>query len=168
MRSREPALAIGRSSELKAFELDRRLERTTKLDTNQTRYNAVEADFARYVRSGCVPCATDPLDVLAADQVTRRERTVRESVTRMAEMLTGRLIDLDGEVFYLETDQGERIMFTLLAASGIQTHHLEGIVRSPVRIEVTIEGPHGHATATRVEPVEQHHLGPPPPAKIMR
>ena len=86
----------------------------------------------------------------------------------MAEMLTGRLIDLDGEVFYLETDQGERIMFTLLAASGIQPHHLEGIVRSAVRIEVTIEGPHGHATATRVEPVEQHHPGPPPPAKIMR
>ena len=86
----------------------------------------------------------------------------------MAEMLTGRLIDLDGEVFYLETDQGERIMFTLLATSGIEPHHLEGIVGSPVRIEVTIEGPHEHATATRVGPIEQHHPGTPPPPRIMR
>ena len=85
----------------------------------------------------------------------------------MAETLTGRIIDLDGEVFHLETDQGERIMFTLLAASGIEPHHLEGIVRSPVRIEVTIEGPHEHATATRVGPIEQHHPGPPPTPRII-
>ena len=86
----------------------------------------------------------------------------------MAEMLTGRLIDLDGEVFCLETDQGERIRFTLLATSGIEPHHLEGIVRSPVRIEVTIEGHHEHATATHVGPTEQHHLAPPPLPRIMR
>lgn len=121
-------------------------------------------------RSGPVSssCANRLRVVRAADRVTDRERTVRESVTRMAERLTGRLIELDGEVFCLETDQGERVMFTLPAASGIEAHHLEGIVRSPVRIEVTIEGPHGHATAIRVGPVEQHHPGPPPPAKIMR
>lgn len=85
----------------------------------------------------------------------------------MAETLRGRLIDLDGEVFHLETDQGERIVFTLLEASGVQPHHLEGIVRSPVRIEVTIEGPHEHATATRVGPSEQYHRGS-PPSRVMR
>jgi hypothetical protein len=77
----------------------------------------------------------------------------------MVETLRGRLIDLDGEVFQLETDQGERIVFTLLEVSGVQPHHLEGIVQSPVRIEVTIEGPHDHATASRVEPCEQSHPG---------
>ena len=139
----------------------------------QTRYepHSIQYDSGRFrsIKSG--PAASSaPRNlwiVLAASQVTRREPAAHESVTRMAETLTGRIIDLDGEVFHLETDQGERIMFTLLAASGIQPHHLEGIVRSPVRIEVTIEGPHEHATATRVGPIEQHHSGPPPP-RIMR
>lgn len=81
----------------------------------------------------------------------------------MAETLTGRLIDLDREVFQFKTDQGERIVFTLRETSGVQPHDLEGIVRSPVRIEITIEGPHDHATATRVGPCEQYHPGPPPP-----
>jgi hypothetical protein len=90
-------------------------------------------------------------------------RIASESVTLVVETLRGRLIDLDGEVFQLETDQGERIAFTLLEASGVQPHHLEGIVRSPVLIEVTIEGPHDRATATRVEPCEQYHPGPPLP-----
>ena len=75
----------------------------------------------------------------------------------MAETLRGRLIEWDGEVFQFETDQGERIVFTLLEASGIKPHDLEGIVGSPVRIEVTIEGAHDHATATRVGPCEQRH-----------
>ena len=113
-------------------------------------------------------CANRLRVVRAANRVTHRERTPCESVTRMAETLTGRIIDLDGEVFHLETDQGERIMFTLLAASGIQPHDLEGIVRSPVRIEVTIDGPHEHATATRVGPTEQYHPGPPPPPRLLR
>ena len=86
----------------------------------------------------------------------------------MAETLTGRLIDQDGEVFHLETDQGEHIVFTLVESSGVQRNDLEGIVRSPVRIEVTIEGPHEHATATRVGPSEQHHLEPLPPSTTMR
>ncbi len=86
----------------------------------------------------------------------------------MAEMLTGWLIDMDGEVFHLETDEGERITFTLLATSGIRPHHLEGIVGSPVRIEVTIEGPHEHATANHVGPTEQHHHAPAPLPRIMR
>lgn len=81
----------------------------------------------------------------------------------MAETLTGRLIELDGEVFHLETDQGEPIVFTLLEESGVKPHHLRGIVRSPVRIEVTIEGPHEHATATRVGPSLQNHEWPPRP-----
>jgi hypothetical protein len=80
-------------------------------------------------------------------------------VTFVTETLTGRLIDLDGQVFHFETDRGERIAFTLHEASGIQPHHLEGIVRSPVRIEITIDGAHDHATATRVEPCEQYHPG---------
>lgn len=80
----------------------------------------------------------------------------------MAETLTGRLIDLKGAVFQFDTDQGERVAFTLLGASGIQPHHLEGILRSPVRIKVTIEGPHDHAMATRVGPSDQYHPGPPP------
>jgi len=83
-------------------------------------------------------------------------------VTCVTETLRGRLIELDGGVFHFETDQGERIVFTLPEASGIKAHHLEGIVRSPVRVEVTIEGPHDHATATRVGPCEQYHPGPPP------
>jgi hypothetical protein len=78
-------------------------------------------------------------------------------VAFVTETLRGRLIELEGGVFHFETDQGERIVFTLLEASGIKPHHLEGIVRSPVRIEVTIEGPHDHATATRVDPCEQYH-----------
>jgi hypothetical protein len=81
----------------------------------------------------------------------------------VAETLRGRLIERDGQVFHFETDHGERIVFTLLEASGIKPHHLEGIVRSPARIEVTIEGPHDHATATRVGPCEQHHPGHPLP-----
>lgn len=101
---------------------------------------------------------------MAANQVTRRQRIARESVTLVAETLTGKLIELNGEVFHLETDQGEHIVFTLLEASGVQPRDLEGIVRSPVRIEVTIEGPHEHATATRVGPSKQYHpAGPPPP-----
>jgi hypothetical protein len=84
-------------------------------------------------------------------------------VTLVAETLTGRIIDLDGEIFRFETDEGERIVFTLLAASGVQPHQLEGLVRSPVRIKVTIEGPHEQAMATRVGPSEQYHPGPPPP-----
>jgi hypothetical protein len=84
-------------------------------------------------------------------------------VTFVAETLRGRLIDLDGQVLQLETDEGERIVFTLAEASDVQPHDLEGIVRSPVRIKVTIEGSHEHATATRVEPCEQFHPGPPLP-----
>jgi hypothetical protein len=87
-------------------------------------------------------------------------------VTFVTETLRGRLIDLDGQVFHFETDQGERIVFTLHEASGIQPHQLEGIVRSPVRIEVTLEGTHDHATATRVDPCEQDHSGHPPPWAI--
>ena len=80
----------------------------------------------------------------------------------VAETLTGRLIDLEGEVFQFETDQGERVVFTLREESGVKPHHLSGIVRSLVRIEVTIEGPHEHATAIRVGPSVQHHgMGPP-------
>lgn len=78
-------------------------------------------------------------------------------MTFVTETLRGRLIDLDGQVFHFESDQGERIVFTLHEGSRIQPHHLEGIVRSPVRIEVTIEGAHDHATATRVDPCEQFH-----------
>jgi hypothetical protein len=78
-------------------------------------------------------------------------------VAFVTETLRGMLIGLEGRVFHFETDQGERIVFTLLEASGIKPHHLEGIVRSPVRIEVTIEGPHDHATATRVDPCAQYH-----------
>src|SRR5712692_1504614 len=115
------------------------------------------------VRPGRVPAPQNLLVALAADQVTRLGRIARESVALVAEMLTGRLIDLDGEVFQFETDQGERIVFTLLEESGVKPHHLSGIVRSPVRIEVTIEGPHEHATATRVGPIWQHHaMGPRP------
>src|SRR5713101_6265681 len=89
------------------------------------------------VRPGRVPAPQNLRLALAADQVTRLRRIARESVALVAETLTGRLIDLDGEVFHLETDQGERI-------------------------EVTIEGPHEHATATRVGPIWQHHeMGPP-------
>lgn len=84
-------------------------------------------------------------------------RSTGESVTFVTETLRGRLIDLDGQVFHFETDQGERIVFTLDKASGIRAHHLEGIVRAPVRVEVTIEGRHDHATATRVGPCEQYH-----------
>ena len=94
---------------------------------------------------------------------SRSRAVARESVTLVAGTLTGRIIDLDGEIFRFETDEGERIVFTLLAASGVQPHQLEGLVRSPVRIKVTIEGPHEHATATRVGPREQYHPGPPPP-----
>ncbi len=84
----------------------------------------------------------------------------------MAETLTGSLVEMDGEVFQLETDQGERIKFTLDAASGVQPRDLEGIVRSPVRIEVTIEGPHEHARAIRIGPSEQSHPGPPLPRRL--
>jgi hypothetical protein len=90
-------------------------------------------------------------------------RSPGESVAFVTETLRGRLIDLDGQVFHFETDRGERIVFTLHEASGIQPHHLEGIVRSPVRIEVTIEGAHDHATATRVDPCEQYHPAHPLP-----
>ena len=99
--------------------------------------------------------------MIAANHVTRRARTTRERVILVTETLTGRLIKLDGEVFHFETDQGERILFSLLETSGVQPHDLEGIVRSPVRIEITIEGPHEHATAIRVEPHKQHHPEPP-------
>ena len=54
---------------------------------------------------------------VVASQLTRRGRIARESVTLVAETLTGRLIDLDGDVFQFETDQGERIVFTLPEAS---------------------------------------------------
>jgi hypothetical protein len=89
--------------------------------------------------------------------------TGRSANPLTANTLTGRLVGLDGEVFQFETDEGERIVFTLVEASGVRPHHLEGIVGSPVRIAVTIEGPHEHATATRVGPCEQYHPGPPPP-----
>jgi hypothetical protein len=89
--------------------------------------------------------------------------TGRSANPLTANTLTGRLVGLDGEVFQFETDEGERIVFTLVATSGVRPHHLEGIVRSPVRIAVTIEGPHEHAMATRVGPCEQYHPGPPSP-----
>jgi hypothetical protein len=89
--------------------------------------------------------------------------TERAANALTAETLTGRLVAQDGEVFQFETDEGERIVITLGEASGVRPHHLEGIVRSPARITVTIEGPHEHATATRVGPCEQYHPGPPPP-----
>ena len=142
--------------------LGQQLTRTTKTRYQPTSVQCGSGGFRSIkVRSGCVL-------LRAANRLTHRERTPCESVTRMAETLTGRIIDLDGEVFHLETDQGERIMFTLLAASGIQPHDLEGIVRSPVRIEVTIDGPHEHATATRVGPTEQFHPRPPPPPRLLR
>ena len=56
---------------------------------------------------------------------SRSRAVARESVTLVAETLTGRIIDLDGEIFRFETDEGERIVFTLLAASGVQPHHLD-------------------------------------------
>jgi hypothetical protein len=84
----------------------------------------------------------------------------------MTEKLRGRLIDLDGQVLRLETDKGERIVFTLDEGCGVEPHDLEGIVRSPVRIEVTIEGPHDHATATRVGPCEQYHPAHPLPLNL--
>jgi hypothetical protein len=80
-----------------------------------------------------------------------------------ANTLTGRIVALDGEAFQFETDEGKRIVFTLGETSGVQPHHLEGIVRSPVRVAVTIDGPYEHATATRVGPCEQYHPGPPSP-----
>jgi hypothetical protein len=89
-------------------------------------------------------------------------------VALVTETLSGRLIDLDGQVFHFETDQGERIVFTLLEASGVKAHDLEGIVGAPVRIEVTIEGPHDHATATRVDPCEQYHPWHPLPWGVQR
>jgi hypothetical protein len=89
--------------------------------------------------------------------------TGRSANPLTADTLTGRLVGLDGEVFQFETDEGERIVFRLVETSGVQPHHLEGIVGSPVRITVTIEGPHDRATATRVGHCEQYHPGPPPP-----
>lgn len=94
------------------------------------------------------------------------DATPGESVTFVTETLRGTLIELDDGVFHFETDRGERIVFTLPEASGIKPHHFEGIVRAPVRIEVTIEGPHDHATATRIGPCEQYHPWHPLPWDI--
>ncbi len=71
--------------------------------------------------------------------------------------MTGTIVDSVGETFLFETDEGERILFRLDDASHIRAHDLDGIVGSPVRIELTIDGPHINATARELSSTYQVH-----------
>jgi hypothetical protein len=75
----------------------------------------------------------------------------------VAETVTGTIVESRGDVFVFQTDDGERIVFRLDEASDIEAHHLEGIVGSVVRIELTIDGPHNKATARQLASTYQHH-----------
>jgi hypothetical protein len=75
----------------------------------------------------------------------------------VAETVTGTIIESEDDAFVFQTEAGERVVFRLDEASGVEPHHLAGIVGSPVLVQVTIEGPHHDAWATYLAPTHQPH-----------